>query len=146
MVIVIAIVVVVVMIIVMEIVLIVIIIMIIIMIVIIFVHSVHTTVGITTISNCVCHVRACTDHMYRLRCVDARAHTCIRIRTSLQPKKEHTPQTALIQRATANTMMDSDPPCSEKGEVLLRGVGTLRYVLIFTENYACRVSICAVAA
>ena len=35
---------------------------------------------------------------------------------------------------------------SEKGEVLLRGVGTLRYVLILSENSACQVPICAVAA
>ena len=36
---------------------------------------------------------------------------------------------------------------SEKGEVLLRGVvGTLRYLLILSENSACRVPICAVAA
>ena len=39
---------------------------------------------------------------------------------------------------------------SEKGEVtgkvLLRGVGTLRYCLILSENPACQVPICAVAA
>ena len=35
---------------------------------------------------------------------------------------------------------------SEKGEVLLRGVGTLRYALILSENSACQVPICAVAA
>ena len=35
---------------------------------------------------------------------------------------------------------------SEKGEVLLRGVGTLRYVLILSDNSACQVPICAVAA
>ena len=35
---------------------------------------------------------------------------------------------------------------SEKGEVLLRGVGTLRYLLILGENSACQVPICAVAA
>ena len=35
---------------------------------------------------------------------------------------------------------------SEKGEVLLRGVGTLRYVLILGEISACQVHICAVAA
>ena len=35
---------------------------------------------------------------------------------------------------------------SEKGEVLLRGVGTLRHLLILTENSACQVPICAVAA
>ena len=31
---------------------------------------------------------------------------------------------------------------SEKGEVLLRGVGTLRYLLILGENSACQVPIC----
>ena len=43
---------------------------------------------------------------------------------------------------------DSGGRCtnSEKGEVLLRGVGTLRYVLILSENSACQVPICAVAA
>ena len=45
---------------------------------------------------------------------------------------------------------NSDPciqhPASEKGEVLLRGVGTLRYLLILSENSACQVPICAVAA
>ena len=35
---------------------------------------------------------------------------------------------------------------SERGEVLLRGVGTLRECLILGENSACRVPICAVAA
>ena len=35
---------------------------------------------------------------------------------------------------------------SEKWEVLLRGVGTLRYVLILGEDSACQVPICAVAA
>ena len=35
---------------------------------------------------------------------------------------------------------------SEKGEVLLRGVGTLRYFSILSENSACQVPICAVAA
>ena len=35
---------------------------------------------------------------------------------------------------------------SEKGEVLLSGVGTLRYLLILGENSACQVPICAVAA
>ena len=35
---------------------------------------------------------------------------------------------------------------SEKGEVLLRGFGTLRYVLILGEVSACQVPICAVAA
>ena len=35
---------------------------------------------------------------------------------------------------------------SEKGEVLLRGVGTLRYLLILGDISACRVPICAVAA
>ena len=35
---------------------------------------------------------------------------------------------------------------SEKGEVLLRGVGTLRYSLILSESSACQVPICAVAA
>ena len=35
---------------------------------------------------------------------------------------------------------------SEKGEVLLRGVGALRYVVILCENSACEVRICAVAA
>ena len=39
-----------------------------------------------------------------------------------------------------------DPRGSENGEVLLRGVGTLRYVLILSENSACQVPICAVAA
>ena len=34
----------------------------------------------------------------------------------------------------------------EKGEVLLRGVGTLRYVSILSEDSACQVPICAVAA
>ena len=37
-------------------------------------------------------------------------------------------------------------PLSEKGEVLLRGVGTLRYVLILSENSARQAPICAVAA
>ena len=35
---------------------------------------------------------------------------------------------------------------SEKGEMLLRGVDTLRYLLILSENSACQVPICAVAA
>ena len=35
---------------------------------------------------------------------------------------------------------------SEKGEMLLRGVGTLRYLLILSDNSACQVPICAVAA
>ena len=35
---------------------------------------------------------------------------------------------------------------SEKGEVLLRGVGTLRYLLILSKNSPCQVPICAVAA
>ena len=35
---------------------------------------------------------------------------------------------------------------SRKGEVLLRGVGTLRHLLILSENSACQVPICAVAA
>ena len=35
---------------------------------------------------------------------------------------------------------------SEKREVLLRGVGTLRYCLILSEISACQVPICAVAA
>ena len=35
---------------------------------------------------------------------------------------------------------------SEKGEVLPRGVGTLRYSLILSETSACQVPICAVAA
>ena len=35
---------------------------------------------------------------------------------------------------------------SEKGEVILRRVGTLRYVSILSENSACQVPICAVAA
>ena len=34
----------------------------------------------------------------------------------------------------------------EKGEVLLRGVGTLGYLLILSEDSACQVPICAVAA
>ena len=34
----------------------------------------------------------------------------------------------------------------EKGEVLLRGVGTLRYLLIRSESSACQIPICAVAA
>ena len=34
----------------------------------------------------------------------------------------------------------------EKGEVLLRGVGTLRYLLILSENSACQAPICAGAA
>ena len=38
------------------------------------------------------------------------------------------------------------PALSEKGEVLLRRVGTLRYVLILSENSACQVPIYAVAA
>ena len=38
------------------------------------------------------------------------------------------------------------PRLSEKGEVLLRGVGTLRLLLILGENSACQVPICAVAA
>ena len=33
-----------------------------------------------------------------------------------------------------------------RGEVLLRGVGTLRYLSILGENSACQVPICAVAA
>ena len=37
-------------------------------------------------------------------------------------------------------------PLSEKGEVLLRGVGTLRYLLVLSNNSACQVPICAVAA
>ena len=36
-------------------------------------------------------------------------------------------------------------PEPEKGEVLLRGVGTLRYFSILSEDSACQVSICAVA-
>ena len=32
------------------------------------------------------------------------------------------------------------------GEVLLRGVGTLRYSLILSENSACQVPVCAVVA
>ena len=39
-----------------------------------------------------------------------------------------------------------DGQTSEKGEVILRGVGTLRYLLILSENSACQVPICAVAA
>ena len=35
---------------------------------------------------------------------------------------------------------------SEKGEALLRVVGTLRYILILSENSAFQVPICAVAA
>ena len=35
---------------------------------------------------------------------------------------------------------------SEKGEVHLRGVDTLRYGLILSESSACQVTICAVAA
>ena len=35
---------------------------------------------------------------------------------------------------------------SEKGEVPRRGVGTLRYLFILSENFACRVPVCAVAA
>ena len=35
---------------------------------------------------------------------------------------------------------------SEKGEVLRRGVGTLRCALMLSENSACQVPICAVAA
>ena len=35
---------------------------------------------------------------------------------------------------------------SEKGEVLLRGVGTLQFFLILSENSACQVPSCAVAA
>ena len=35
---------------------------------------------------------------------------------------------------------------SEKGEVLLRGVGTLHFVSNLGENSACQVPICAVAA
>ena len=34
----------------------------------------------------------------------------------------------------------------KKGEVLLRGVGTLRYLLVPSENSACQMPICAVAA
>ena len=37
-------------------------------------------------------------------------------------------------------------PWSEKLEVLPRGVGTLRHLLILGESYACPVPICAVAA
>ena len=36
-------------------------------------------------------------------------------------------------------------PEPEKGEVLLRGICTLRYLLILSENSACQVPICAVA-
>ena len=39
-----------------------------------------------------------------------------------------------------------DAQMSEKGEVLLRGVGTLCSFLILSENSACQVPICAVAA
>ena len=35
---------------------------------------------------------------------------------------------------------------SEKGEVLLRWVGTVQYVLVLSENSACQVPICALAA
>ena len=35
---------------------------------------------------------------------------------------------------------------SEKGEVLLGGIGTLRYLFTLSENSACQVPICAVAA
>ena len=41
---------------------------------------------------------------------------------------------------------ETDSRTFEKGEVLLRGVGTLRYLLILSENSACQVPICAVAA
>ena len=44
-----------------------------------------------------------------------------------------------------NLQAGSAPWLREKGEVLLRGVGTLRYVLILGENSACRVPTCAVA-
>ena len=37
-------------------------------------------------------------------------------------------------------------PRSETGEVLLMAVGTLGYFLILSENSACQVPICAVAA
>ena len=40
----------------------------------------------------------------------------------------------------------ADEAGSEKGEVLLRGVGTLWYLLILRENSACQVPICVVAA
>ena len=35
---------------------------------------------------------------------------------------------------------------THNGEVLLRGVGTVRYLLILSENSACQVPTCAVAA
>ena len=35
---------------------------------------------------------------------------------------------------------------SEKGKVLLRGIGTPRFFFVLSENSACQVPICAVAA
>ena len=58
----------------------------------------------------------------------------------------------LLRRGGANSVCPAQKaglatqPGSEKGEVLLRGVGTLRYVLILSDNSACQVPICAVAA
>ena len=52
-------------------------------------------------------------------------------------------QRKAIQRQASEHIADIP---SEKVEVLLRGVGTLPYMLILSENSACQVPICAVAA
>ena len=53
---------------------------------------------------------------------------------------------AARRRATDHEDVMGWSRLSEKGEVLLRGIGTLRYLLILRVNSACQVPICAVAA